>query len=320
MGFIFTDLVVESIIRDGLADMRAKLSTSNDQVPDLFSEMLASHLSVKYGSSEIAKIESMVLNNDIAVVHAFAQIATSIPCISLQLVSNSEDESLAGVSDFAGNADVSITPTIYVSGITCDSYDPIIGVVDMSSANPNLAQVRTGNMFQDGTLNKYEIIGAIDNTLGHKTIAIEKGLTLNLTGCSIMSATSIERRETKYIPDRESIMIGLHTENALQTKYLYNIVKYILVSRKDDLIQRGAGLISLEASDFTFDISKLPDNVFTRSITARLLVYHTFRTGLVQLVDSVDTIIRTQRRPDQFPREDENNQTVRTFPDPELEP
>jgi len=320
MGFIFTDLVIESIIRDGLVDMKNKLATSDDQVPDVFSELLASHLSVKYGQGEIDSISTMVgVQDTIHVVHSFAQVDTKTPCISIHLMDASEDEQHAVLGDFGENHDYAAAPTEFVSSFDCDSYNSVTGIIDVSTADPNLAPIRRGHIFKDGSGNQYEIKGAITNESGNKKFGVEKDLTLNLVGCTIISQTNFQRREEQTIPDRENVMVGIHTENALQTKWLYNIVKYILLSRKDDLFTRGLRITALDASDFGFDVSKIPSNIYTRFITLKALVYHKYETGLVTLVDTVESVVRTQRRPDKIPRENEDEMTVRTLEDPDLE-
>ena len=62
-------------------------------------------------------------------------------------------------------------------------------------------------------------------------------------------------------------MLGVHSKEALFTKYMYAIIKYILLSRKPDLINRGLLNYTFQGSDFTRNLESGGDILFHRFLT-----------------------------------------------------
>lgn len=317
MPFILPEMVVESILRDSLTACRNSLDTENDQILDVFGELLAPHLSKSYGEAEINKIKELIKIPNLKplrIVHGYSLDDLKLPLISLNLASDQEVERLASLSDLKGSTDSSTAPVVFVGTMSADSYDSLTGMVIVNTANPDLSAIRVGNVFVDGSGNEFPIVGAITNESGDKRFAIKKGVVgLNLVGCQIVSSLKFKRTETKAIRTAESVLINILTEDALTTKYLYILIKYFLNARRMDFLSRGMDLVTFSGSDFGRQ-ERLPANVFVRSITVRSnCVEHSWDSGSVPLLDSINPIVQVSQ--DDLPRDDELDYFVQTIED-----
>ena len=63
------------------------------------------------------------------------------------------------------------------------------------------------------------------------------------------------------------VSIGIHTKEALMTKYLYIILKYIVLSRRIELERRGFIASTFGGSDFNRDMAYKGDIVYSRFLT-----------------------------------------------------
>jgi hypothetical protein len=308
------DLITESVIRDGIENL---LNNLDEQLTDIFGEFLAAYLSTKYGQEEINRLKEYLKNTPISVVFAFADVDANMPCVSINLISDTEDTSKAGLSDFADELDEDIEPQLIVPSFAIDSYDALSGKITCTVANPNLAAVRVNNLFVDADGGEFKILGPIYNVTGNKSFYIAKSQTVNITSGHIQSIIDFSRTNIKYSPSNEQLLLGIHSENASLTKWLYHIIKYILLSRKADLMARGADLSTYSGSDFQMDLPLLPDRVRSRFLTVSALLEHSWRAEEVTLIDSVaqdaNSKVRIERKADEFPREDEDTLTVGTI-------
>lgn len=103
MGFVFADLVVETILEEGLAYMRANPTTV---MPDLYSQLKESYLNTQYGQDEIDRFTTYISNNKISIVQSWRSVQERVPCIYIQTIGGPEDESKSYLNDFDGNIDV----------------------------------------------------------------------------------------------------------------------------------------------------------------------------------------------------------------------
>lgn len=98
MPFVMPEIVVHKILKDGLKDLRANRPAFND----LFSQMTQDELGKEYGQTYVDSIWDWFTTTKIPVVQAWSLNAQKIPCISVHLANETEDESKAALNDFAG--------------------------------------------------------------------------------------------------------------------------------------------------------------------------------------------------------------------------
>lgn len=280
------ELIIESVIRDGLEFLRQNPS----RVDDIFVELTKAYASRKYGQAEVEKIKTLILNRNIAVVHSFHEAASKTPCYSLQLGSESEAKERAHLGDFEEDTTVEIedeSTLVRVSPFEPTSYSQQTGQVKVDDT-VNLDSIGPGFIFVDGDGDEFEVQEGMSNDAGGKFFFLERGLEPNiLAPCFIKTFLNYTQFETKGETSQVNIMIGVHSKEALMTKYLYAILKYILFSRKSDLIKRSFVNSSFQGSDFSRDFKYEGDMIFTRFLTAMGQVDDSWRSDDVELIDRI---------------------------------
>lgn len=287
MGIHLSDLIVEATIRDGLAYLKQNPTV----VDDIFSPLLRTYNQRKYGQNEVTKIKTMLQTKSIAVVHSFHAAAAKSPCYSIQLGAEAEAKDRAHLGDFEDDVQVPITDLdslIRVPIFTPTGFDALSGKVTVSDL-VDLDPAYPGFIFVDADGEEFEVQAGMSNTPGNKFFFLQRGLTPNIAGdCFIKTFLSFTQHEEKGDTSNINILVGCHSKDALLTKYLYVILKYIMKSRKNDLIKRGLVNSSFQGSDFTRDLRYEGDMVFTRFFTISGQVDDTWVSDDVELIDSVE--------------------------------
>lgn len=290
MSIVLPDLVIETTIRDGLA----YLKENPDVIDDIFGEMLKGYASRKYGQTEIDRIKAVVAAKNIAVVHSFHEAVAKSPCFSIQLGGENEAKERAHLSDFEFDTQEPITDTeeldalIKVSNLTPTAYDPVSGKVSVDDA-VDLSPVHPAYLYVDGDDLEFEIKPGISNVTGDKFFFINKFQTPNIADPGLIkSFLDMKQHEDRGDSSAVNILVGCHAKEALLAKYLYVILKYIMKSRKRDLIQRAFTNSSFSGSDFTKDLKYEGDQVFTRFFTITGQTEDSWRSDEVGLIDNVE--------------------------------
>lgn len=288
MGIHLSDLIVESIIRDGIEFLKQNPST----VDDIFKPLTRMYASVKYGQAEIEKIKTMLNTKNIAVVHSFHEAAAKSPCYSIQLGTESEAKDRARLNDFEGDEQVELDEEeleafIKIPDFTPTNYDPISGKISCSD-DVNVSLISPAYIYTDGSGNDHEIKRGASNIPGNKFFFISKREDVDISQPGVVkSFISYSQHEVKGDTSQVNMLIGVHAKDALLTKYLYIILKYIFKSRKKYLIRRGMVNSTFSGSDFTRDLRYEGDMVFTRFFTLSGQVDDTWNSDNVDLIDSV---------------------------------
>lgn len=315
MGFRLTELIIETVIRDGLESIFNSLGTVDDKIDEIFADLLEPHMAEYFGQKIINEIKDQIRNyKQINIVQTYPLQDTKVPMIGIFLQPNRENESLSAIDDFVEDRDVTVVPAIVVDTFTADSYNSTTGMVNVSVANINLDSVRAGHYLYDGDGNEFLIIGGIKNTTGLKHFFINTNETINLTDCVIRTSIRTSRKEIRGIRDSETIGIGILTQNQLMTKFLYTIIKYIILSNKINLINRGVELSTFDGSDLL-----RPDHsanqVFARFLNIQIkMVEHTWVASTPTILDGLNGSVVYVAR-DEFERDDEDDMTIQTIVD-----
>lgn len=284
------DLVIESILREGFENLK----NNPEIIDDVFSSLTRPYNSLKYGEKELQRIKDEILKKDWGFVHSFGEVAANAPCVSIQLLDDGDDKALASLEDFQGQVDEQIADPdklaelVQVTGIQPDSYDQTSGTVKVPDS-VNLAQVHVNLLYVDSSGVEHTITGGINNTAGSKQFMVTPGNDVDIAGTGeIKSSLDFERAEVKGVISNVQVMLGIHSKEALMAKYMYILVKYFLLSRKPDLIERCFIVSSYQGSDFTRNLSYEGDVVFHRFLTVSGKVEDSWRGDQVDLVDNVE--------------------------------
>lgn len=98
MSFIMPEIVIRKVIDYGIKSLRK----NKPAFDDLFSTLTENELKADYGENYREKIWKWFLETKIPVIQAWSFNAQKIPCVSVHLANETEDESKAALSDFAG--------------------------------------------------------------------------------------------------------------------------------------------------------------------------------------------------------------------------
>jgi hypothetical protein len=98
MGFTMPEVVVQTLLQEGLKQLRENEAAFKD----IFEQYTQSELNKDYGEDYIASIWKWFSETKIPVVQAWALNIEKIPCISVHLANETEDEAKAAMNDYAG--------------------------------------------------------------------------------------------------------------------------------------------------------------------------------------------------------------------------
>ena len=289
-GFILPELIIESIIRDGLDNVRQDPTI----IDSVFAQLTRSYNSRKYGSAEITKIKALV-RKEIAVMFSYHEVDAKVPCYSIMVGTDNEDKRRAHLSDDYEEvseqiADPDELEALHrVDNLVVTAFDPTTGKVTVDSST-NLSMIYRGMIYVDSANVEHDIISGISNQPGDKFFFINKADEVDFSDNTgyIKSSLDYKQYEVKGVTGDVSLVIGAHSKDALTTKYLYILLKYFILSRKKDMIKRCFYLASYNGSDFGRDSAFVGDQVFTRFCTITGKVDDTWRSDQVVLIDNVE--------------------------------
>lgn len=297
MGAPLTEFVFETILRDGLNELRL----NPDRLDDIFSQFLKTYFNNQYGQDKIDELKTWVTNNQIKIVHAKAQIPTQAPCVSIQRVRSDEDESIQQFSDMYEEVDEGITPTVVVPTVTPGTYDSVTGKLTITNA-ADLSDVCPGYVFVDASDQKFTIGTGSSNLSGNKFINIGTGKSPDLGGDGrIESFLDFKRTERRQVRLRDTIAIGCHAKNQVHlAKFLFAIVYYVLKSRNDVLEQRNIQLSKGDTTIFDLEEEFKGELLYSRYIQMQCITCFDWDQGEVNLIDCFDTTVKAEENAQDF--------------------
>lgn len=304
MSFTMPDLVIESVLREGFIALKRK----PELIDDVFASLTKNYADKKYGEKELQRIKDAVAKRDWSFVHSFGEVEANLPCVSIQLGNESEDKGLAHLEDYEDDVTEEITDPdeltalVKISGIQPLDYDMDSGTVYLDNS-VNLTDIYPNLIYVDAAGIEHKIIGGIDNTSGQKQFVVEPGSDVDISDeGQIKSGINYRQFTLRGVHNEVQILLGIHTKDALLTKYIYILVKYFLLSRKKSLIERCFIVSSYQGSDFTRNLKYEGDIVFTRFLTVSGKVQDNFMSDEGDIFDNVEVITKVPK--DQATTED----------------
>ena len=121
MSFIMPEIVVQRVIQEGIKNLR----DNDDAFNDIFATFLCDEMSAAYGQVYVDQIKKWFNETKIPVVQAWSLNPERVPCFSIHLASEMEDEQKAAIGDYFGDTEDNTTATgvftVYVDiGIHAD--------------------------------------------------------------------------------------------------------------------------------------------------------------------------------------------------------
>jgi hypothetical protein len=292
-SYYLPDIIVESVLREAL-----EVTKRNPQILDhVFRSMTKSRLArEKYGQKEIERIKQNIVKFDWSFVHSFNEVEGKTPAISIQLLGENEAKEVQ-IEDFERDARIPLSPEelaslIVIENFTPTSYNPLSGALAIPDG-VDLTNVHINLLFVDASGAIWPILGGIDETPGQQQFLIAANVAPNISGpCLIKSAIDFKQITIRGNMTDVNILLGVHTKDALLTKYFYILLKYFLMVRKHVLIEEGFICSKFQGSEFTRNLKFEGDAVFTRFLTLTGKVEDSFRSDETQVFDSVDIIVQ----------------------------
>lgn len=289
-GFNVPELIIESLIRDGIQNVR------NDPkiIDDLFAQLTRNYNSRKYGSAEITKIKALV-QKEIAVTFSYHEVDAKAPCISIMIGSDNEVAKRDHLGDHYSEQTEDITDSAElealkrVENLVVISYNELTGQVSVDDAT-DLSEVYRNMIYVDSANNEFPITGGVNNLPGQKSFYIQKlaEVDISTNDGHIKSSVNYRQFEVKGVTSDVTLVLGVHSKDSLTTKWLYILLKYFIISRKKDMIKRGLYLAMFSGSDFGRDSEYLGDQVKTRFLTITGKVDDTWRSDQVTVIDNIE--------------------------------
>lgn len=97
--FVLPEVVLQNIISVGIKNIQSNTGV----LDDVFAQYTSPSLNSMYGVNYLDNVKSWFANTKVPVVQAWSFDPQKIPCISIHLGNETEDESKAAMSDFFGN-------------------------------------------------------------------------------------------------------------------------------------------------------------------------------------------------------------------------
>lgn len=292
MGAPLTEFVLETVIRDGLGDLRANPT----KIDDIFSRFLEAQFLNQYGQNKINEIKQYITSqtHSIRIVHAWSQVPTHLPCISIQLLNSDEEEGIQNLGNEYPEMETQTTPQVYLASAQPTTFDAVSGKLTFDSST-DLSAVCPGMVFVDADDVEFPISSPMSNLSGNKYLTIPAGNSPNLMSPGkIVSSIDFARYDMKLIRLRERIALGVHTNNDIHlTKFLYYILQWILKSRQESLINRGITLDRGTGQVFDRDDSFEGERVNTRILQVTCISNFTWNQKQVQVFDCFDLTVKT---------------------------
>lgn len=296
LGITPTEFVLETIIRDGLGDLRA----NPDKFDKLFMKFTQAHFNNQYGQDHIEMLKTYIQEAKIRIVHSYSQVPTYAPCFSLQILRSEESERDQQFGDYIGDDEVDKTPTQILDPVTPTAYEAVTGKLSIDDAI-NLGSIAPLMVFVDADSNEFAITG-VSNLAGNKYIIVDKNATINSTSDGkIQSPVSITRTERRMIRLRESVSIGCHaTDQVHLAKYLYYILVFIIKTRTSQLIDRGIELDKGSGNMFDRVDDAGNQNIYSRFLDISCLTEFEWDDGEVNLIDCFDLDLTVEQHDEKF--------------------
>lgn len=291
MGAPLTEFVIETVIRDGLNELRVNPA----KFDDLFSRFTTAFFNNQYGTDKIQELKTYIQNNQIKIVHALQVQPADMPCISIQLVGSDEVEVDQQFSNMLPEEVEDKVPNTIVSSIIPVSYDTVTGKLTVDPST-NLGNICPGMVFVDGDGVEFIIGSGNSNLVGNKFLNIGKGKEPNLLlQGNIVSQIDFSVMDRRMVRLRETINLGCHAQDKLHlAKFMYYIVYYIIKSRQLVMEQRGLHLDRGVASIFDREGSFEGEDVYSRYIQLHVLTEFDWDQEQVNLVDCFDVTVKAE--------------------------
>jgi hypothetical protein len=272
-GIFQDDLILFTAIKTALSDIRA----NPNYIYDIANQILTDPYTDKsYGKAEVQKFLAFMKKEIFVVMAHRVDDHVKFPCITIELNGGSEDQAKAGLGD--GFETRNVTPEEFLGSY--QQPQKILGPVTPLAVIPQTGQVTFGpdvdltNVFEGQFVydEVNDVAYVIETVLDEENliITIPQGKVPNLNGCTIRPNTNNFIQTRKFLYFWNNYTLGVHTTDAVDTMYLFQILMFILLKYKQTLFEaRGFEVGTIAYDGLTRSAPEDPNVLWHRQITLR---------------------------------------------------
>jgi hypothetical protein len=287
-GDVFFRRIIELILKD----IRQNPWLIDDILSDFITDPMLSGI---YGQKEIQNAKKWITENEVSVFLPHRMDLEKMPCITIAIGSNSEDRSLARLSDLThivetltpsqvGKVIPYIIPPFYYT-----SYDQATGFFEIPDSI-NLIIIEPGM----AVINPDTGQGFVINKKSNTGFFINPGTSINFNVIGIIPEYRIYKARREIATFQESVSLGCHVHgdpNALL--WLHSILMYGLLRYREGVIEsRNFQISNIQSTDMirnnAFD--SFGENVYSRFITITGQVENTWIKAPKSIIESINVI------------------------------
>lgn len=307
-GLFCGDLIIQSAIRAGIADVKA-----NPWLLEyLFNSILSDPLVVKeYGKKVVDTWKKWIVKTDVPVFINARLEEPPACCVTINLVSSNESDNTLG--------DIHHDPTEDIEGSwdpLCSPFTPVswtssTGELVIPDSVTDQTYVFTGMNVVDKTGRLFEILDTYTNDVGKTVLLLAEGTIADFGGAVIKSKSPPTLVHLESVINTESYLIGSHcTGESWQTLILWSLVKLVLYRYRQEYLEaRGLQISSINSTDFSKNQAFGPEQSWSRyiSLSGKTMdVWPKARMGKVQGIDmAIKAIGGVTLPPDMTPVEEQ---------------
>lgn len=230
-GVFSSDLIIESAIRAGIADLRDKPYLLDFVFANLKQDALTS---ARYGGKQLEQAKKWFLSHDVPVFSTTRQDEAKFPCIAISLDESSEAEATLGDVHYIPQETGEGDWPVLAGPFAAKAYSASTGLFKFPTDVASEVAPVAGMFLIDRLGNQHEIVEVLDED----TVQIAIGSNADFGTAFLKAAQPKVVRTIESLQFRETYTIRLyvHSEPS-HLAYLYSVITFILLRYKETLLE-----------------------------------------------------------------------------------
>ena len=291
MSISQSDLILNKIIREGIADIRK----NNYHLDFIFQDSQSNIVKDQFGRREIDAAKTWFLQTNVPVFSTFRIDKPQYPCVTVQVMSSNESKQYSSLGESA----YEIFPEevdsqgILAPQISCGpfslSYVSATGLITLPSGYDTSLIFAGQGLFSPTSQITYTITSI--NSINSFTIAT--GLVENFTGAYVVPAYQTLHATRNIAQFEEAYQINcIVSGNPGELYWLISVVSYILLQKRQFLLeQNNIQLGTINIGPIEQDSISDVETFFQRSISMTGIVEVSWLETLDQHIEGISSII-----------------------------
>jgi hypothetical protein len=285
LGIFQGDLIIRTAIIEAINDLRR-----NPYLLDyVFASLPVDTLTAKeYGAQDVAKAKDWFQKTNVFTYLSININEVKFPCISINLVSSTEEENTFSDTHYQPTEDVDRDWPLLAGPLTPSTYNSVNGTIVFTEASLKGLVLVSGMIIVTNTGQAYPVLEVPDNVT---TVVIESGHILDLEDVQVRAARPAYVARVESAGYREVYSLGCHVDSeAIHLIYLHSILIFALHRYRETLLEgRGFERSSITSTDLRRDDSNLPEFMYDRYVQLTGYVRQSWPKAIARKMESMDT-------------------------------